>query len=103
MVSLYANYAYTRATFRSEADIFSIRADDNFAGAPLSGENAVEIGDRLPLVPEHQIKAGALLHLPHGIESAPTPATPAASGCGGTKPTKRSRCRDTSWPIYGLE
>jgi iron complex outermembrane recepter protein len=68
IVSLYANYAYTRATFRSEAEIFSIRADDAFAGAPLSGENAVEIGDRLPLVPAHQIKAGALLHFPDGIE-----------------------------------
>jgi iron complex outermembrane receptor protein len=68
MVSLYANYAYTRASFRSEAEIFSIRADDAFAGSPLSGANAVETGDRLPLVPDHQVKAGALLHLPYGIE-----------------------------------
>lgn len=67
-LSLYANYAYTRATFQSEAEIFSIRADDAFAGSPLAGPNQVEPGNRLPLVPGHQAKAGALLHLPHGID-----------------------------------
>ncbi|HJR16642.1 MAG TPA: TonB-dependent receptor [Gemmatimonadales bacterium] len=67
-LSLYANYAYTRATFRTAAEIFSIRADDDFAGAPLTGENTVEPGDRLPLVPDHQVKVGGLLSLPVGLQ-----------------------------------
>ena len=67
-VSLYANYAYTRATFRDAAEIFSLRADDAFAGSPLAGDNAVEVGDRLPLVPGHQLKGGGLVHLPHGVD-----------------------------------
>ncbi|HXG45296.1 MAG TPA: TonB-dependent receptor [Gemmatimonadales bacterium] len=62
-LSLYANYAWTRATYRTAAQIFSIRADDAFAGSPLAGENDVEPGDRLPLVPEHQVKAGGLLEI----------------------------------------
>jgi outer membrane receptor protein involved in Fe transport len=61
--SLYANYAWTRATYRTAAEIFSIRADDAFATSPLAGENDVEPGDRLPLVPEHQVKAGGLLEI----------------------------------------
>jgi iron complex outermembrane recepter protein len=60
-LSLYANYAFTRATFRTAADIFSIRADSAFAASPLAGENIVSPGDRLPLVPAHQVKAGGLL------------------------------------------
>jgi outer membrane receptor protein involved in Fe transport len=67
-LSLYANYAYTRATFRTAAEIFSIRADDDFAGAPLTGENNVQPGDRLPLVPDHQIKVGGLVSLPVGLQ-----------------------------------
>ena len=67
-LSLYANYAYTRATFQSAAEIFSIRADDAFVGVPLSGENNVQPGDRLPLVPDHQIKLGGLLTLPVGLQ-----------------------------------
>jgi len=66
-VSLYANYAYTRATFRDPADIFSIRADDEFAGEALAGDNQLEVGDRLPLVPAHQAKWGGLVHLPHEV------------------------------------
>ena len=66
--SLYANYAYTLATFRTAAEIFSIRADDAFVGAPLSGENNVQAGDRLPLVPDHQVKFGGLLSLPVGLQ-----------------------------------
>jgi iron complex outermembrane receptor protein len=65
-VSLYANYAFTRATYRDPAEIFSLRAEDAFAGSPLAGPNAVEVGDRLPLVPGHQVKAGGLVHLPAG-------------------------------------
>ncbi|MBA3445845.1 MAG: TonB-dependent receptor [Gemmatimonadales bacterium] len=67
-LSLYANYAYTRATFRTAAEIFSIRADDGFVAAPLSGENNVQPGDRLPLVPDHQIKFGGLWSLPVGLQ-----------------------------------
>lgn len=67
-LSLYANYAFTRATFRSPADIFSIRANADFAGSPLAGGNIVSPGDRLPLVPEHQVKAGGLLTLPIGLQ-----------------------------------
>jgi outer membrane receptor protein involved in Fe transport len=60
-VSLYANYAWTRATYRTAADIFSIRADSQFAASPLAGDNAVRAGARIPLVPAHQLKAGALV------------------------------------------
>jgi iron complex outermembrane receptor protein len=41
-------------------DIFSIRADDAFAGSPLAGENTVKPGSELPLIPRHQAKAGGL-------------------------------------------
>jgi iron complex outermembrane recepter protein len=67
-LSLYANYAFTRATFRNPAQIFSIRADSSFAGSPLAGPNAVNTGDRLPLVPDHQVKIGGLLSLPAGVQ-----------------------------------
>jgi iron complex outermembrane recepter protein len=67
-LSLYANYAFTRATFRDEAEIFSIRADDAFVGSPLAGENDVTEGDRLPLVPDHQVKFGGLFSLPVGFQ-----------------------------------
>jgi iron complex outermembrane receptor protein len=59
--SVYANYAWTRATFESAAEIFSIREESG-------GENAVEPGDRLPLVPEHQVKLGGSLQLPARIQ-----------------------------------
>ncbi|HEX6434892.1 MAG TPA: TonB-dependent receptor, partial [Gemmatimonadales bacterium] len=67
-LSLYANYAFTRATYRDQAEIFSIRADDEFAGSPLAGENDVVEGDRLPLVPDHQVKFGGLLDLESGLQ-----------------------------------
>ncbi|MFL5493102.1 MAG: TonB-dependent receptor [Gemmatimonadales bacterium] len=67
-VSLYANYAYTRATYRDAAEIFSIRADGQFAAQPLAGPNDVAVGDRLPLVPGHQVKAGGLVRLPAGVD-----------------------------------
>jgi iron complex outermembrane recepter protein len=67
-LSLYANYAFTHATFRDRAQIFSIRADSAFAAAPLAGPNAVNVGDRLPLVPDHQVKMGGLLTLPAGLQ-----------------------------------
>ena len=55
----YGNYAWTRATFQSAAELFSVRGDDDFAGDPLAGDNDVKAGSRLPLVPAHQVKAGA--------------------------------------------
>ena len=58
--SLYANYAYTRATYQSEAEIFSIRED-------FGGENEVVAGDEMPLVPNHQFKLGASVQLPSGF------------------------------------
>lgn len=64
----YANYAYTHATFRTDAVLFSIRSDDDFADNPLAGPNTVRAGDELPLVPDHQVKAGALMQLPAGLE-----------------------------------
>src|SRR3954447_19092167 len=67
-VSLYANYGFTRATFRDPAEIFSIRADGDFARAPLSGPNAVAEGDRLPLVPDHQVKFGGLYTTSSGVQ-----------------------------------
>jgi iron complex outermembrane recepter protein len=67
-LSLYANYAFTRATFLDAAEIFSIRADSAFAGAPLSGGNDVVRGDRMPLVPVHQVKLGGLLSLQSGLQ-----------------------------------
>jgi iron complex outermembrane recepter protein len=67
-LSLYANYAYTRATFRDPAEIFSVRADSAFVGAPLAGPNDVSIGDQLPLVPNHQLKFGGMVALPVGLQ-----------------------------------
>ena len=59
--SLYANYAYTRATFQVDgAEIFSIREE-------AGGDNTVERGDRFPLVPAHRVNAGGLFQLPHGV------------------------------------
>jgi outer membrane receptor protein involved in Fe transport len=67
-LSLYANYSFTRGTFRDPAEIFSIRADSTFVGSPLSGENSVAVGDRLPLVPDHQVKFGGLVTLTSGLQ-----------------------------------
>ena len=64
----YANYAYTRATFRTDVELFTIRSDQDFADSPLSGPNNVRVGDELPLVPAHQAKAGAAMQLPAGFE-----------------------------------
>ena len=57
-LQLYANYAWTSATYRTAAAIFSVRSDAAFAGSPLAGPNTVQAGDRLPLVPAQQIKVG---------------------------------------------
>lgn len=65
----YANYAYTRATFGAEAELFSIRSNEEFENSPLAGPNDVRERDRLPLVPEHQVKGGVLAGLPGGLEA----------------------------------
>jgi outer membrane receptor protein involved in Fe transport len=67
-VQAFASYAYTRATFRDEARLFSVRTEQRFAASPLAGANAVSAGDELPLVPAHQAKAGAIARLPGGVE-----------------------------------
>jgi outer membrane receptor protein involved in Fe transport len=67
--TLYAGYAYTRASFRTRADIFSVRSDPLHHTSPLFGLNVVEVGDRLPLVPEHQIRFGVALDLGSGFEA----------------------------------
>jgi iron complex outermembrane recepter protein len=62
--SAYLNYAFTRATFQSEAEIFSIRSIEEEEGEeavinPFPTDNEVIAGNRLPLVPDHVIKGGA--------------------------------------------
>ena len=61
-VFAYANYAWTKATFQSAAEIFSIREE-------FGQENEVVPGDRMPLVPEHQVKAGIALRLAQGFRA----------------------------------
>jgi outer membrane receptor protein involved in Fe transport len=66
--SAYLNYAYTRATFESPADIFSIRSleegeDEGEIINPFPTENEVVAGDRFPLVPDHLLKGGATVRV----------------------------------------
>jgi outer membrane receptor protein involved in Fe transport len=68
-LSWYANYAYTKATFQSDAEIFSTRSDDDFEDSPLFGPNSVTPGDRMPLVPENQVKGGFAARLPKGFRA----------------------------------
>ncbi len=63
----YVNYAYTRATFQTEAEIFSPREEADVT-SPIFGENEVVPGDELPLVPSHQIRAGALADIGRGLQ-----------------------------------
>jgi len=62
--SVYLNYSYTKATFQSDAQIFTIRSTEDAGGEPVINpfptENDVTPGDRFPLVPAHQIKFGGL-------------------------------------------
>lgn len=66
-ISWYANYAHTSATFESEAQIFSTRADEAFEGSPLFGANHVTPGSIMPLVPFDQLKTGFAARLPHAV------------------------------------
>lgn len=63
VVTWYANYAYTHATFQSDAEIFSTRSNADLADSPLFGPNDVTPGKVLPLVPAHQAKGGFSVHL----------------------------------------
>jgi outer membrane receptor protein involved in Fe transport len=65
--SVYANYAWTRATFRTAASLFSPRSVAD-PSSPIFGRNAVEPGDELPLVPDHQLHGGIRTALPSGFE-----------------------------------
>ena len=72
--TVYANYAYTRASFRNEAEIFSIRSEDQFApgsanASLLYGKNEVEVDSRLPLVPDHQVRFGAAIAFGSALEA----------------------------------
>jgi iron complex outermembrane recepter protein len=62
--SVYLNYAFTRATFQADADVFTIRSTEDVDGEPVINPfptgNAVTPGSRFPLVPDHQVKLGAL-------------------------------------------
>lgn len=60
--SVYANYAYTRATFQSVAEIFSVLED-------IGIENTTEPGDLIPLVPLQQLKAGVNLRFDFGLRA----------------------------------
>jgi outer membrane receptor protein involved in Fe transport len=55
----YVNATRTRATFESDAEVFSIRSDDDFRDSPYAGDNAVRPGRSLPLVPRDRLNAGA--------------------------------------------
>ena len=65
--SIYLNYAFTRATFQSDARIFSIRSTEDADGEPVTNPfptgNEVTPGSRFPLVPDHQIKVGGLVRV----------------------------------------
>jgi len=67
--SVYANYAYTRATFQTQAQLFSPRetADPT---SPLFGLNNIQPGDRVPLVPDHTVRFGGQVRLPKSLEAA---------------------------------
>ncbi len=66
--STYVNYAYTHATFETQAQIFSPReaADPS---SPLFGQNDVQPGDQLPLVPDHTVRFGGQVQLPKGLQA----------------------------------
>jgi iron complex outermembrane recepter protein len=65
-VTLSGSYALTRATFQVEdIGIFSIRQE---VAAPGEEVNEVEVGDRLPLVPEHTASFGAAVMVSRALE-----------------------------------
>ena len=71
--SLALNYAWTLATYQTDAEIFSLRSDSAFIGSPLYGPNDVQPGDHMPLVPAYQIKGSGTTpigrHLQVGVDA----------------------------------
>lgn len=67
--TIYVNYAYTRATYRTAADIFSLRADSDYVTSPYFGENAVQPGKEMPLIPAHQVRAGGSVALSNAVQA----------------------------------
>jgi outer membrane receptor protein involved in Fe transport len=65
--SVYLNYAFTRATFQSDAEVFTIRSAEEADGETVINDfpedNEVTPGKRFPLVPDHQIKFGGLARI----------------------------------------
>jgi outer membrane receptor protein involved in Fe transport len=61
-VTAYGSWTGIRATFQSEAEIFSLREDED-AGI----ENEVEVGDRVPLVPSQVAKVGVAWRHARGL------------------------------------
>jgi outer membrane receptor protein involved in Fe transport len=65
--SLYLNYTHAKATFQTEAELFSIRSaeetDDEPVINPFPTENEVMPGRRFPLVPDRLIKFGGLARI----------------------------------------
>ena len=61
--ALTASWALARATFESDAEIFSVRE-------AVGEENEVRPGDRMPLVPAQTAALGALLQLRRNLELA---------------------------------
>jgi outer membrane cobalamin receptor len=60
---VHASWSLTRATFQTRGiELFSIRE-------AIGGENDVEPGDRLPLVPDQTLSAGATIALPLGLDA----------------------------------
>jgi iron complex outermembrane receptor protein len=59
--ALRATYAFTRATFESHAEIFSVRE-------VMGEQNDVVRGSRMPLVPAHTTMLGGDLRLPAGFD-----------------------------------
>jgi iron complex outermembrane recepter protein len=60
-LTLFATYAFTRATFQTAAEIFSVREI-------LGDDNDVGPGSRLPLVPAHSASVGGETRLPAGFQ-----------------------------------
>ncbi|MDQ2667506.1 MAG: TonB-dependent receptor [Gemmatimonadota bacterium] len=63
-----ASYTYTRATFESPAQIFSIRSLEEGSSNAYSGTNAVVAGDEIPLSPTHQLSLVAVAAPRDGVE-----------------------------------
>jgi Outer membrane receptor proteins, mostly Fe transport len=68
-VSLYANYAYTLATYRDPAEIFSIRATPPSRARRWPGPTTSRSGITCRPCPRTKVKAGGLVRLPSGVDA----------------------------------